>query len=188
MKTVRLSGWLGLIVLMLGITACSNQSETDTPSNSAIITPTPAVTFVPNTSFSSSPNASQVTTLESQTLMAGQGTLSLNITMPFGYKFNSVAPFTLTLSSIGEAVSFDESWSDYQEVAPTMPLEVPLTLREGRVLLNMNLTIYWCQTVKQTLCFVERRQLQLPLSIEAGAPNQTATVELALVPPDSGPR
>lgn len=185
MRKIKLQLWMGLVVLVLGITACTNQSETDTQSNSAEITPTLAVTFVPNTSFSSSPNVSEVTTLETQTLVAGQGTLSLNVTMPIGYKFNGVAPFTFILSSMGDAVSFEESWSNYQQVEPVMPLEVPLTLQEGNALLNMGLTIYWCEAVKQTLCFVERRQLQLPLSVEAGSSNQTASIELALVPPDA---
>lgn len=183
MRNMKAQWWIGLLALVLGIAACTDQA-TDTGSNSAEITPTPAVTFVPNTSFSSSANASEVTTLETQTLALGQGTLSLNVTMPVGYKFNGAAPLTLTLSSMGDAVSFDESWSNYQQVEPTMPLAVPLTLREGNALLNMGLTIYWCEAVKQTLCFVERRQLQVPLSIEADSSNQTAHVDLALVPPD----
>lgn len=183
MRNTKFQGIIGLIVLLLGIAACSNQPEIDKLSSPTEIILTPEVTFVPNNDFSS--NMSEVTTVV-QTLAAGQGILSLHVTMPTGYKLNGIAPFTLTLSSMSDDVSFDESWSNYQQVDPVMPLQIPLTLQEGNTFLNMGLTIYWCEAVKQTLCFVERRQLNILLKIEAGSSNDIALVELALIPPDMG--
>ena len=121
--------------------------------------------------------------LDRQILAPGQGTLTFNLTMPYGYKLNEVAPFTASLESSGDSVVVDESWQNYQQENPTMPLNIPLVLQEGAAVLDMNLTIYWCEAIQQTVCFVERRQLKIPLTVAGESANKTAHVELSLIPP-----
>lgn len=187
MSKFRFLGWLGLIIGLLGLAACSNKAtqpnnNAPSPATATIPIPSSAITLVPNTNFSSS--TSSVSFLEQQTLASGQGKLTLNITMPFGYKFNGTAPFTMSLNEPTHNVTFDPIWSNYQQVDPIMPLEIPLTLTTGNTFLNLNLTIYWCEAINQTLCFVERRELALPLNVVEDATETTASIELALLPPD----
>ncbi|MBZ0320101.1 MAG: hypothetical protein K8L91_27055 [Anaerolineae bacterium] len=179
---------ISVVLVILGLSGCKNGTQTERQAQPAA-SPSPqnfsALTLVPNTNF---PNASfgnegELMILDRQTLAPGQGTLTLNLTMPDGYKLNTVAPFTASLRSSGESVVVDEHWANYQEVNPTMPLDIPLVLRKGAAVLDMNLTIYWCEAVQQTLCYVERRQLTIPLTVVSESANKTARVELSLTPP-----
>lgn len=159
-----------LMLLLACLAACNNGEEK---------TDTPQVTFIPNEQ-----NSSTGTTTAPQILNAGQGTLSINVTMPNGYKFNNAAPFSLYLTSTSNDVSFDESWEDYQTKEPTMPIDIPLVLREGSTLLTLEMAIYWCEAIKETLCFVERQNLTVPVSVTANAGNSIAQLEIPLIPPE----
>jgi thiol-disulfide isomerase/thioredoxin len=128
------------------------------------------------------PPGERLVTLPGQTVGSGAGTILVNVTMPQGYKFNNVAPFTATwldspLAEIPEA-SRTIKTSD-----PQMPLEVPVTLAAGQADVAVDLTVYWCEAVNETLCFVDRVRLKMPLTITADSGNHTVTMEYGLVPP-----
>jgi hypothetical protein len=64
-----------------------------------------------------------------------------------------------------------------------MPLEVPVTLAAGQTNVAVDLTVYWCEAVNETLCFVNRVRLEAPLTVSAENGNHTVTMEYGLVPP-----
>lgn len=164
-----------LLLLLMGVLAACG-SDDDSPQSEEKSTPA-QVTLVPNASSSN-------TTAAAQNLNVGQGELVLNVTMPEGYKFNNAAPFTLALTSSSPNVNFEEGWQNYQNTQPEMPLAIPLTLQQGASLLTMDLTVYWCEAIKETLCFVEKQTLTIPVTVTADAGNSIANVDLALVPPE----
>jgi hypothetical protein len=45
------------------------------------------------------------------------------------------------------------------------------------------MTVYWCEAVNKSLCFVERAQLIMPLTVTADGNAQTLTMDYTLVPP-----
>lgn len=188
MKNRRHLFVMSFVMVMVGLSGCKNGAPTENQTQ-PVTSPSPQnfsdLTLVPNASFPSSSigNSGELMILDRQTLAPGQGTLTFNIVMPHGYKFNTVAPFTASLHSSANSVVVDESWENYQVVNPTMPLDIPLVLQEGAALLDMELTIYWCEAIQQSLCFVERRQLNIPLTIASESANKTARVELSLAPP-----
>lgn len=128
-----------------------------------------------------SPFASnEVVTVDPQTVGAGQGSIRLNITMPEGYGFNDQAPLTAVwpqnnIAQVGEQQT--------RIVLPEMPLDVPVIFSEGQTDLNVDLTIYWCEEINQSLCFVKRVTLVLPLTVLAEG-DDTAAMEYTLVPPN----
>jgi thiol-disulfide isomerase/thioredoxin len=120
--------------------------------------------------------------LPPQTVGVGDGSIILNVTMPEGYDFNGQAPFTAIWPENPIAQVPADS-HDIRIVLPEMPLEVPVAFSEGQTDLTVDLTVYWCESVNETLCFVDRAQLTVPLTVTAESETQTVNMDYALVPP-----
>jgi hypothetical protein len=110
--------------------------------------------------------------------------LVFNITMPDDYKLNDQAPFTV-ISPEDTTVSVAEDLLDYREVLPELPLHIPVTFNEGTTVYSTDLTIYWCEAVRETLCFVERVTLTVPVSVSADGESSELMLSYHLLPPDA---
>ncbi|MBN1679299.1 MAG: redoxin domain-containing protein [Anaerolineae bacterium] len=117
-----------------------------------------------------------------QTVAPGEGTLVINVTMPEGYKLNDQAPFTAIWPEDGVALVPDDA-RDIRIIKPDLPLEVPVTFSEGQTELAVDLTVYWCEAVNETLCFVDRVELVAPVTVTANSTEHHVLFERDLVPP-----
>ena len=122
--------------------------------------------------------------LDPQTVVTGEGELVFNITMPEDYKLNDQAPFTV-ISPEDNTVSVAEDLLDYREVLPELPLHIPVTFNEGETVYSTDLTIYWCEAVRETLCFVERVTLTVPVTVSPDGESSELSFSYELVPPDA---
>lgn len=129
-----------------------------------------------------SPDVDDNVMLPAQTVGAGKGTIRVNITMPEGYKFNYLAPFTATWRE-NALVSIAPDWQEYRAVEPVMPLEFPAEFSAGQTELEGDFAIYWCEAVNETLCFVKRAHLIVPLTIDPASTNSVVEMAYGLVPP-----
>jgi thiol-disulfide isomerase/thioredoxin/sugar lactone lactonase YvrE len=120
--------------------------------------------------------------LDPQTVAAGPGTLRIQVTMPAGYKLNDLAPFTAIFPENPVAQVPADS-RDIRITLPDLPVEVPVTFAVGQTDLALDLTVYWCEAINETLCFVDRATLVLPLTVRPDGDGHEATFERALVPP-----
>ncbi len=123
-----------------------------------------------------------VVSLPPETVQAGDGTLVIDVTMPEGYKLNNLAPFTAIWPDDAHVQIPAES-REIRIVLPDLPLEIPVTFVEGQTELALDLAVYWCEGVNQTLCFVDRAKLVMPLSVVPAYDNHTARFTRELVPP-----
>ncbi len=172
---------IAFIALLLFLAACQNDDDSsDGNSGGNSVTPTAALSTV-----NVNPNASgiQQETIAAQTLAPGEGSLVLNISMPEGYKFNNLAPFVGEFSSDTNTVSITEADAKIEEIEPKLPIVIPITLRPGEATVTLNLNIYWCEAVNETLCFVDRHEIKVPLTVAADGTSTQALAEVALVPP-----
>lgn len=122
-------------------------------------------------------------TLSPQTVAPGEGVILVDAVMPFGYKLNAAAPFTAIWAE-DNVVSVAPNLRDYRAVTPALPIEFPVTLREGTTNLTVDLTIYWCEAIKETLCFVERAHVTLPVTVSAEAASSVLSLSYELTPPE----
>ena len=120
--------------------------------------------------------------LAPQTVAAGPGTLLIDLKMPAGYKLNNLAPFTATWPDDPVAQIPPEA-RNLRLVEPELPVQVPVTFAPGQTELALDLTVYWCEAVNETLCFVDRATLVLPLTVVPDGDVHQATFERILVPP-----
>ncbi len=124
----------------------------------------------------------EVVTMAPQTVAPGEGTLRVELRMPEGYKLNDLAPFTLIVPE-DDVVQVPPEGRDVRIVLPELPVEVPVTFREGQTELALDVTTYWCEAINETLCFVDRATIVAPVSVSAVGEGHTLTVERVLVPP-----
>lgn len=121
--------------------------------------------------------------LPSQSLAPGAGEIELDIILPEGYKLNDLAPFSSEWSSESEVVMIAEEDRQQFLHEPEWPLRVPVSLQAGEGLLSGDLTIYYCEAIRDSLCFIERVTLEAPLNVAAGAGGSSILLHHDIVPP-----
>jgi len=122
-------------------------------------------------------------TLPEQALAAGEGEIELRINLPAGYKLNNLAPFTSEWLTANEAIVIAEPDLRQRLVEPELPLRVPVTLHAGEDLLHGDLTIYYCEAINESLCFIEQVSIDAPVVVGAGD-TTTIVLEHTIVPPE----
>ncbi len=120
--------------------------------------------------------------LDAQTVAPGQGALVFAIELPEGYKLNALAPFTAETASTTTLEVPAES-QDYQQILPELPVSLSVNFSEGSDLISTDFTIYWCEAVNETLCFVDRVTIQVPVTVTSEATTSEVVMTYALVPP-----
>jgi hypothetical protein len=118
-----------------------------------------------------------------QVVLPGEGIILVDAQMPIGYKLNALAPFTAIWSENDIAI-VPEDARDYAVVTPELPIEFPVTFMAGQTDLRVELTIYWCEAIRETLCFVERSDVVLPILVSEDADTTDIALNYTLVPPD----
>lgn len=122
-------------------------------------------------------------TLEEQTLAPGEGQIELHISLPEGYKLNNLAPFSSEWASEDEAILIAEENLSQSIIEPELPLVVPVTLEEGNDTLHGDLTIYYCEAINESLCFIEQVSIDAPVVVGEGE-SSTIRLEHRVVPPE----
>jgi thiol-disulfide isomerase/thioredoxin len=120
--------------------------------------------------------------LPPQIVGVGEGKIVINVIMPEGYKYNNAAPFTAIWADNPVAQIPAES-REVRIIHPEGPVEIPAAFVAGQGDVPLDLTIYWCEGVNETLCFVDRAKLVLPLTVLPDNDSHTATFDRTLVPP-----
>lgn len=136
---------------------------------------TPVTTY----DFSGGENVIEYTMV---TVAPGEGAIVFDVNLPDGYKLNDSAPFT-AISNSDEIVAIGDDYLDYRQVLPELPVRIPATFTEGQTEFSTDLTIYWCEGVNYTLCFVDNVTLNVSVMVADSAEDQDVVLEYDLVPP-----
>jgi hypothetical protein len=123
-------------------------------------------------------------TLPEQTVAPGEGEIVLHIALPEGYKVNEDAPSQVAWTSDGDAISLDEETAT--QSLEDIELRVPVSLSEGDANLSGVLTIYYCEAVNETLCFIDEVNVQMPVVVSEDGDASELMVEREIVPPEQG--
>jgi len=121
--------------------------------------------------------------LPEQRLAPGAGEIVLQLTLPAGHRLNNLAPFESEWSSAGEALLIAEAQRRQSLLAPALPLRVPVTLQPGADLLRGEITLYYCEALRDSLCFLERVTLEAPLTVSADGVGTSVRLQHEIVPP-----
>lgn len=116
---------------------------------------------------------------------AGEGEIILDIQLPEGYKLNDAAPFTV-LNPTDDIVAVDATYLEYREVLPELPVHIPVTFNPGQTEFTTDLTIYWCEAINYTLCFIKPVTFTATVLVGDTAENNALMFSYELVPPEIG--
>lgn len=125
----------------------------------------------------------KVVELESQSVAAGAGSVTLNINLPDGYKVNDLAPFSMEWLSDGEVVTIAEEQANRRIIEPVFPLTIPVEFHEGEGALRGDLVIYFCDSDSQSLCLIERVRITAPIVVTDSGDDDIAINHTILAPP-----
>lgn len=146
-----------------------------------VLMPTPETPTVslPENPFAPQSDVVKISPIE---VAPGEGTLVFDVRLPDGYKLNALAPFTAQTSNTSNVIIAAE-YQDYQQIVPDLPVSVPVTFSEGLDELKANMTVYWCEAINETLCFVSRFTFQVPVTVSSDATTTSVVMSNELVPP-----
>ncbi len=122
-------------------------------------------------------------TLAPQTLAPGVGELLLRIELPEGYKLNTIATSLVEWGVDGAVVTLAEEENPLPVPDPDVPLVVTTRLGAGEAEIAADLTLYYCEAINESLCFVDRVRITLPVSVTDAATQTTARLTYEVVPP-----
>jgi DNA-binding beta-propeller fold protein YncE len=97
----------------------------------------------------------------------GKVELALWAELPKGYKVTSEAFSTVTVR-IADGTGKFLGVSPLSIQAPTFPLRLPFELAPGAAEVHLETAIAYCAEGGESLCYIDRRKLEVPLEVKAG--------------------
>jgi thiol-disulfide isomerase/thioredoxin len=120
--------------------------------------------------------------LEPVTLQAGEGLITLDVTLPPGYKFNELAPSSMAWIVQDGVVSLPPD-ADRALDPPTFPLAFEAVFMAGEGSLMADLTLFYCEAESESLCLLEQVRISVPVVVGEGG--ETALrLEHTISPPE----
>ena len=106
----------------------------------------------------------KVLSLEPAMVADGMGTLRIDVITPEGYKFNDLAPTSITWSVEG-AIAKIPVEANVTIPDPTFPMQFSVDFEEGSGAIVADLNLYYCESETQALCLFDQVRLRLPLVV-----------------------
>lgn len=109
---------------------------------------------------------SEVVRLPEQKAAPGPGSLVLSVQLPRDHKLTEGASSQVVFTSDpADAILFAEGEPSLAITRPQFPLTVPITIHKGPARLGVNLTLYYCRSGQQGLCYFKEVRLEVPLFV-----------------------
>ena len=106
----------------------------------------------------------KVLALEPAMVTDGRGTLRIDVVPPEGYKFNDLAPTSITWSVEGAIAKIPDE-ANVAIPGPTFPMQFEVDYSEGSGIIIADLNLYYCEAETENLCLFEQVRLHLPLVV-----------------------
>src|SRR5690606_19469613 len=119
-------------------------------------------------------------TLDAQTVAPGAGEIVLRIALPDGYKINEQAPSQAQWNSANGAIQLEDA--GHSLPVRTSELRVPVQLTEGSDTLTGALNLYYCEAVRETLCYIDDVTVEVPVTVAAEATTSEIVVTREITP------
>ena len=109
----------------------------------------------------------KVLSLEPTVVSDGMGTLRIEVTTPKGYKFNDLAPTSITWGVEGAIAEIPDE-ANVTIPGPTFPMQFDVAFSEGSGVVIADLNLYYCESETENLCLFDQVRLHLPLMVGGG--------------------
>lgn len=123
-------------------------------------------------------------TLDTIALATGTADVVLNLNLPEGFKINDLIDSQLTLRSDSEAITISAASNENTVTVAESSVTVPVEVSEGEGELSAELTLYYCRTGEEALCFIDNVTYTIPLTIADDGDASSIVLERDVVAPD----
>ena len=124
-----------------------------------------------------------VITLEQIEANAGAASLTLNYTLPDGYKVNEEAPSTLAIAG-GGVIALLPAGATYDLTGTDLPVSVPVELVEGSATVVFDVTLIYCETVATSLCLIDQARFEVPMDVGSSGASTQITLNRTIPDPN----
>ncbi|MEW6212579.1 MAG: thioredoxin-like domain-containing protein [Acidobacteriota bacterium] len=111
----------------------------------------------------------EVIDLAAQMIEPGKATLTISLLLPAGYKLNSLAPTSVKAASSSQQIVSINSAAEQTFRNAKFPVTVEVVATEGEAAIQIDYAIYYCETAKESLCFIKEARLNIPVKVKKGA-------------------
>lgn len=122
--------------------------------------------------------------LASQTVKAGADSkLIVDLKLPEGFHLNPIAPLSYQVKKInGDGVTFAGGAEKASLKNPSLPITIPFKspAYDGQTTLKLTMTVYYCRTDNQGLCYIKSLDLTQPLDVAASSNETTVPIKVEL--------
>lgn len=125
----------------------------------------------------------EIIELSAQSIEPGNATLAVSLELPKGYKLNSIAPTAIKAVSAEQRTVGFASGAESIIRNPQFPVSVPIKVNAGETKVTVDFAIYYCETGKESLCFIKEARLVIPVKAQKGAGNNKLTADYKLALP-----
>jgi hypothetical protein len=101
----------------------------------------------------------------------GEGTLTLQLELPYGYKINALAPSALTITTSQSQVVGFTTGAEQTFRNPHFPVEIPINVGAGEGTIRADFVVYYCEAAKESLCYFKEARLSIPVKVTRGSGN-----------------
>jgi hypothetical protein len=121
--------------------------------------------------------------LPAQSIEPGNATLAVSLELPKGYKLNSVAPTSIKAVSAEQRIVGFSNGAEAVVRNPQFPVSIPVKVKDGETKVTVDFAIYYCESGKESLCFIKEARLVIPVKAQKGARNNRLTADYKLALP-----
>jgi thiol-disulfide isomerase/thioredoxin len=124
----------------------------------------------------------EVITATEQTIEPGEATLKLQLELPAGYKLNALAPSAVAVVPAQKQIVSLKDAAGENIRNPKFPVSIPIKAVEGETTIEARYVIYYCESAKESLCYIKEAKISIPVKVKkgAGARSLSATYKLNL--------
>jgi DNA-binding beta-propeller fold protein YncE len=108
-----------------------------------------------------------------QTVAPGKGMIKLSLELPKDHKLNEGAPSRLVLTTSSGVIEFGDGQSKLTVQQPQFPLELPINVKVGETRLAAEMTLYYCRSGMEGLCYFKEARIEAPITVKADAANSS---------------
>jgi thiol-disulfide isomerase/thioredoxin/sugar lactone lactonase YvrE len=119
--------------------------------------------------------------LSAQVIEPGEATLTLSLELPAGYKLNSLAPTSVKVVSSSQQVISLDSGAEQQLRNVKFPLTISVKAVEGETSIRIDYAIYYCESSKESLCFIKEARLNIPVKVKRGSGSRKLAASYTVV-------
>ena len=125
--------------------------------------------------------AGRIVPFDQVTVGAGGGSVTLDVTIPAGYKVNPDAPSSFEWSDSAGAATIDGSGV---RIDPAFPIVFDATFIEGSTTLIGDVSVVYCDAETEAICLFEQVRVEVPLTVVPDAPDDGVVIVHEIVLPE----